>query len=250
MGQTPPAQCSAYDCNRTPCRNSGVCRDSRTCVCPTGVYGTNCESLQRPNWIGQWRVATTCNSASCCCFSGPLTVSLGAGGSAMMTASVVGQCSGQTSVSVNLGEVSNSFSSSSSGQFDATLTFNSAILSITDKFNLQCTHEASRVTTSSSDPSASSSSDSSSGPSSPLFIGIIVAVIGIAVFGVFIYIYYRARVQRQQHMDKMGDAELSVIHQRPDSEYPVPANTGIIQPHNPRPPSAPYPSELCDHHPQ
>ena len=47
--------CTQDKCKSITCSNGGVC-NTGSCTCPTGYEGTNCESLSRDKFTGNWNV--------------------------------------------------------------------------------------------------------------------------------------------------------------------------------------------------
>ncbi len=47
--------CNRDKCKTIVCANGGVCNGG-TCVCPSGYEGTNCETVTRTKFLGNWSV--------------------------------------------------------------------------------------------------------------------------------------------------------------------------------------------------
>jgi len=47
--------CNRDKCKTIVCANDGVCNNG-TCVCPTGYEGSNCETVSRDKFLGNWTV--------------------------------------------------------------------------------------------------------------------------------------------------------------------------------------------------
>jgi hypothetical protein len=47
--------CNRDKCKTIVCANNGVC-DGGKCTCPSGYQGSNCETVSRDKFIGNWRV--------------------------------------------------------------------------------------------------------------------------------------------------------------------------------------------------
>ena len=47
--------CNRDKCKTIVCANGGVC-NSGTCVCPSGYQGSNCETVTRDKFLGNWQV--------------------------------------------------------------------------------------------------------------------------------------------------------------------------------------------------
>ncbi len=55
--------CSKDACKDVVCKNGGTCANG-TCSCPTGYEGTNCETLSRDKFIGNWSGSDVCTSGT------------------------------------------------------------------------------------------------------------------------------------------------------------------------------------------
>jgi hypothetical protein len=53
--------CTKDKCKDVTCQNGGTCSDGN-CVCPTGVTGTNCETLYRTSYANTYKGTGTDNS--------------------------------------------------------------------------------------------------------------------------------------------------------------------------------------------
>jgi hypothetical protein len=57
--------CNRDKCKTIVCANTGVC-DGGKCICPSGYEGSNCETISRNKFLGNWRVfekGSTSNAA-------------------------------------------------------------------------------------------------------------------------------------------------------------------------------------------
>ncbi|MBN8671717.1 MAG: calcium-binding EGF-like domain-containing protein [Chitinophagales bacterium] len=60
--------CNKDECKDVVCKNGGTCA-AGVCSCPTGYEGTNCETVSRDKFVGNW-------SGSDACTSGTYTIAL------------------------------------------------------------------------------------------------------------------------------------------------------------------------------
>src|SRR5579872_6337774 len=47
--------CNRDKCKTIVCANGGVCNQG-ACICPSGYQGTNCETVSRLKFLGNWQV--------------------------------------------------------------------------------------------------------------------------------------------------------------------------------------------------
>lgn len=55
--------CTTDACKDVVCQNAGVC-DEGTCACAVGYEGTNCQTLVRAKYLGNFNVSESCGSST------------------------------------------------------------------------------------------------------------------------------------------------------------------------------------------
>lgn len=121
------ASCETDACQDVTCDNGGTCVEG-DCVCATGYEGTNCETLVRAAFLGNYNITETCDSGS---DSYAVTVTAGTSDTEVEIENLYGAGLFTTGTVNSSGSITIANQVFGNGTISGTITENAGVLTIT-----------------------------------------------------------------------------------------------------------------------